>query len=1556
MKKNQNYLQNKINNEDFQINQKTKKNSSMRHSLNSIGSNNSSNISSKFFSKKNSSIIKNLTNLSRAKIKSSKINKKEICPKVPLYPDPILNLNYIIGYTSKNCPNLVYNSFGDYEKTSDIDKESKINKSKKYFYFCSGSNIIKYDPNTKSQKIFSGHSKSITKFILACKGELIFSAEEGPNSIIKIWSVENNSCIKMFTTPLDKLKSLSESVRSKFLCVQGKEQNKELIIIFQIENLNNIITYSTKKVNYGINCIKYVPYSDDIIISCGYENIKFYRMKNSTLFEKTIVLEKFAKNNNFLCIDFNKSIFGDNYNDKGLAFIGSNLGQVIQISCQSQELEYIYLVDNAPILSICANEAFVVTGAENGNCRVWQTDFKQFIMEAKHDGGICAVDISYDSVEVLIGALNGSIGTLNVKNKNYSTLIRSPNGDVKILVVHPNNNFVFTVENWGSYDVLKIWDILNKDEIYEMNCNGDLISCVGAYIEKHFVTGFNSGIINIFDFEKNKLIYQCKPFKSSVENITFIQNYKIFISMSNLGNLSIHDCTNNFIQIKIINIENSCIYPDLSLSPDQNYFAINGSESKYIPIRNSETFDLKNTVNLLKNKFDKTLAKKLCLINKNLLGVGMNDCSITFYSLGKYEGIFIKEIKDVHIKEIKKFICSKNFNYFITCGEEGIIKVWDLKIFYNNYKSYQQYIGHSNAINGLVLIDSKGMLLSSSKNNGVYFWSFLGNITNYDDELIKVLERLDDPVYVNNLKNNLLKNNSRKIQEEKKDEILTDELCGVHMQKQYVAENHEDKNIYNVALNSKENNSDNTNNYDMEQEFKILPKYPVQDEEEKVVINNLENQEDLYKGKNSDINIKDKLLFSAKYIPNNYKINLDKDFKEEESNENKHKLKLEFCIGLSLNSMNNLLFNKEQNWFAFTVNNKIIIEYLIGERRQKILNISKDEISCILLSDDSKYLIAGIGKKNREQFASIFIYETNNFSLIKKLNIHPKGVQYICLSEDNKYLISLGTKEENSLCIWDFETFNIIDMKTLKQNYFSIVIENNEINNTNNKLKFITCSFKVISFWELNEENKLENIDVTLGEILINEEYNSDEIITGINLDNNLILLSTNKGSLLILDNIQKILLKKFIICDYPITKILFSESYFIFGGESPILYIWKYEDKNILNTLEQKQPEILTFDSSICSINTSQFNDECLLNTENCNNYYVNFNENKKMKISSSHNNTDINGIYLDKNESNIYTLGKEECIRCWTNDSFDQQYMIIKKNQKPDKFIYNQKNNILITQYENSYLTAFNLNELKSLGKIYIPDEDILEFNFIFDNNNILLITFQSNIYIISIKSYKPLSMIYCLLDIPNNTKTFPSKQKCSNISCLNIDADETYSAFTFSDGTVCVYHIEKYKGRIFYKLVDNFNTILLHSEKYNDEMSQELYYNLTSFRSEYKSESIFYEKFDNVIICYHESLKAVIIRNFISKSNINIINLNYFPYCMSINDNGQFMAVGTKEGIVLLLEMEEKQYFNNDKYKFEEYYMHYDKVLCLRFSRDSKKLISSSKNEILILNIEI
>ena len=124
----------------------------------------------------------------------------------------------------------------------------------------------------------------------------------------------------------------------------------------------------------------------------------------------------------------------------------------------------------------------------------------------------------------------------------------------------------------------------------------------------------------------------------------------------------------------------------------------------------------------------------------------------------------------------------------------------------------------------------------------------------------------------------------------------------------------------------------------------------------------------------------------------------------------------------------------------------------------------------------------------------------------------------------------------------------------------------------------------------------------------------------------------------------------------------------------------------------------------------------------------------------------------------------------------------MILKEGQKPNNILFNSKNNILITQYENSYLTVFNTKDLKSYGKIYIPSEDISQFNFIFDNNNTLLITYQINLYIITIKNYKSLTMIYCLIDIPKKVNIFLMNKIVIQFSNSNMGSDKVYSVFSF------------------------------------------------------------------------------------------------------------------------------------------------------------------------------
>lgn len=60
----------------------------------------------------------------------------------------------------------------------------------------------------------------------------------------------------------------------------------------------------------------------------------------------------------------------------------------------TESLEAAYKTNDSAIYSIAVTEAFCVTGSEDTYLRVWPLDFSEFFMEAKHEGTVCAVDIS----------------------------------------------------------------------------------------------------------------------------------------------------------------------------------------------------------------------------------------------------------------------------------------------------------------------------------------------------------------------------------------------------------------------------------------------------------------------------------------------------------------------------------------------------------------------------------------------------------------------------------------------------------------------------------------------------------------------------------------------------------------------------------------------------------------------------------------------------------------------------------------------------------------------------------------------------------------------------------------------------------------------------------------------------------------------------------------------------------------------------------------------------------------------------------------------------------
>jgi WD40 repeat protein len=87
-------------------------------------------------------------------------------------------------------------------------------------------------------------------------------------------------------------------------------------------------------------------------------------------------------------------------------------------------------------------------------------------MEAKHEGTVCAVDISSDGLKVVCGTLYGSLGILDKSNQKYRTLLRSHTDEILGMDFHlAKRNFITVSKD----KTIRLWDVENFDQVYEFS-------------------------------------------------------------------------------------------------------------------------------------------------------------------------------------------------------------------------------------------------------------------------------------------------------------------------------------------------------------------------------------------------------------------------------------------------------------------------------------------------------------------------------------------------------------------------------------------------------------------------------------------------------------------------------------------------------------------------------------------------------------------------------------------------------------------------------------------------------------------------------------------------------------------------------------------------------------------------------------------------------------------------------------------------------------------------------------------------------------------------------
>jgi hypothetical protein len=187
-------------------------------------------------------------------------------------------------------------------------------------------------------------------------------------------------------------------------------------------------------------------------------------------------------------------------------------------------------------------------------------------------------------------------------------------------------------------------------------------------------------------------------------------------------------------------------------------------------------------------------------------------------------------------------------------------------------------------------------------------------------------------------------------------------------------------------------------------------------------------------------------------------------------------------------------------------------------------------------------------------------------------------------------MISIGNKEEKSICVWNFTNFSVCDSKSLKFNVLDCVTEKQ----FDKFFYFVTISLEVLSFWRMDTTLKLEGFHLKFEDLTKERELN--EYFTCVELSpyfdkikTSFTLIGTSSGAILVIDKEKKIVIRKFFLFQNPITRIFFTEERLILTGESPIILSWiipykKFTSSYVFDFLEKDKSSILFLENNVLS------------------------------------------------------------------------------------------------------------------------------------------------------------------------------------------------------------------------------------------------------------------------------------------------------------------------------------------------------------------------------------
>ncbi|GLC33983.1 hypothetical protein PLESTB_000825300 [Pleodorina starrii] len=666
-------------------------------------------------------------------------------PGSSLLPDPALNLLRMNAYSGEFIRCLVWLPGGDevafaaasvvvLMRVSDVPTASAGSPAPP------AARLQQPQQQPGRQRHLLGHTAFVCALAASSNGELVMSAQEGKEAVVRLWDVASGACVAILNAHASGLSCVDISPDVRAVAAVGLDAHaRQTIALWNISEMRNphrkIELVTRHATEYNIKVLRFSAYQEDHLLTAGRDSIRIYRLKAGQLRGTSVRLvpqnKRVTSHAGGVSAALGPNIFTDIAFEAGVGvygadafkvYVSSASGAVFQVDYTTRQLESIYQLHAAAINCLVVADGLALTAGDDRLLRAWPLDFKDYLLEAEHESSVTGLALSPDALRVAIGTENGTLGCLHIPDHSYVTQLRSHSAAVNAVAMDPNREHFVTVSTDGT---LRIWHLLTFQQLFEFDAPGEAVTCVAYHplpSNHELAAGFANGRVRVFDVGTTTLIQEQQQHRAAVAELVFTPGGDRLFSGGMDGALVMYDVQRLYAPAQYLSAGMRDIRVCVAVSSDGAYIA-SLIRDPYRSVTSLLVFYGKSMEPFMRIETDAEAYVKLAFSPDSKELWALASCR----RLDRYEltdGHLVQQILDVSPLEVTTLAMDPLGRYVLTAGVDGLLRLWarlpTAALQPCSLPPHQAFVGHPSSVLGAAF--HRGHLITVGDADSICIW------------------------------------------------------------------------------------------------------------------------------------------------------------------------------------------------------------------------------------------------------------------------------------------------------------------------------------------------------------------------------------------------------------------------------------------------------------------------------------------------------------------------------------------------------------------------------------------------------------------------------------------------------------------------------------------------------------------------------------------------------------------------------------------------------------------------------------------------------------------